>query len=166
MLVRWGTSVKNKGKCRHVALAYLKEHHRLESTLSTVMILVFGQTGLGKQCRPRSDCSLTVCKSVYILWTHYSKVKPLCSYFSVITANFPVFDFFFIWMVFVLSCLAYSLLVNEPQHNKVTSVPSKDSGQPAQADLSFCCPFEEALGPWLPIKRIAKSLLRLAGCQG
>ena len=52
--------------------------------------------GLGKQCRPRSDCSYgssliwvyTVCLSVCIFWTHYSMVKPLCSKFRVITADF------------------------------------------------------------------------------
>ena len=36
--------------------------------------LSFGQTGLGNQCRPRSDCSLirvyTVCHSISIFWTH------------------------------------------------------------------------------------------------
>ena len=48
--------------------------------------LVYGQTGLGKQCRPRSDCfrrtSLirvrTVCHSAYMFmfWTHISLMKP------------------------------------------------------------------------------------------
>ena len=64
----------------------------------TVMILSF-RTGLGKQCRPRSDCSYsltrvyTVCNSLYIVWTHYSMVKPPCSNVRVITADFPVSEF-------------------------------------------------------------------------
>ena len=62
----------------------------------TIMIQVFEQTGMGKQCRPRSDCSqrsslimvYTVCNAVCILWMQYSMVKPPCSNFRVITANF------------------------------------------------------------------------------
>ena len=57
---------------------------------------VFGQICLGKQCRPRSDCSYrsslirvyTVCHSVCIIWTHYSMVEPHSSNFRVITTNF------------------------------------------------------------------------------
>ena len=52
---------------------------------------VFGQTGLGKQCRPRSDCSLirvyTVCSSLCIFWMHYSKEKPSLSTLRVITTH-------------------------------------------------------------------------------
>ena len=36
----------------------------------------------------------------------------------------------------------------------------------AQSDQSLRCPHEEALGPWLPIKRTAKTLIRLGGCPG
>ena len=59
----------------------------------TVMILSFGHICLGKQCRPRSDCSslirgYTVCHSVCIVWTHYSIVEPHSSNFRVITTNF------------------------------------------------------------------------------
>ena len=55
----------------------------------------FGQICLGKQCRPRSDCSrsslirfYTVCHSICIVWTHYSMVEPHSSNFRVITTNF------------------------------------------------------------------------------
>ena len=54
----------------------------------------FGQIGLGKQCRPRSDWGAvslirvyTVCHSVCIVWTHYSMVEPHSSNFRVITTN-------------------------------------------------------------------------------
>ena len=36
----------------------------------------------------------------------------------------------------------------------------------AKSDQSLCCPHEESLGPWLPIERTAKTLIRLGGCQG
>ena len=57
---------------------------------------VFRQTGLGKRCRPRSDCSsrssltrvFTVRYSICIFLTKYSKVWPVCSNFRLITAKF------------------------------------------------------------------------------
>ena len=74
---------------------------------------VFGQTGLGEQCRPRSGCSwrsnlirvYTVCHSVCIFWIHYSMVKPPCSNFRVITANF--------WCVQILGWLLQSFGVSK-----------------------------------------------------
>ena len=36
----------------------------------------------------------------------------------------------------------------------------------AQSDQSLRCPHEESLGPQLPIKRTAKTLIRLGGCPG
>ena len=36
----------------------------------------------------------------------------------------------------------------------------------AQSDQSLRCPHEESLGPNLPIKRTAKTLIRLGGCPG
>ena len=52
---------------------------------------VFGQTCLGKQCRPRSGCSFnwcvqlicTVCCSIHIVWMHYCMVKLPWSLFKV-----------------------------------------------------------------------------------
>ena len=35
----------------------------------------------------------------------------------------------------------------------------------AQSDQSTRCPHEEASGPWLPIDRTAKTLIRLGGSQ-
>ena len=63
-------------------------------------------TGLGKQCRHRSDCCgrsslikvYTVCKSVCIIWTNYSMVKPPCSSFRVVKVNFSGFRFFFLFL--------------------------------------------------------------------
>ena len=36
----------------------------------------------------------------------------------------------------------------------------------AQSNQSLRCPHEESLGPWLPIERTAKTLIRLGGCPG
>ena len=36
----------------------------------------------------------------------------------------------------------------------------------AQSDQSFRCPHEESLGPYLPIERTSKILIRLGGCLG
>ena len=36
----------------------------------------------------------------------------------------------------------------------------------AQSDQSLRCPHEETFGPWLPIERTAKTLIRLGGCPG
>ena len=36
----------------------------------------------------------------------------------------------------------------------------------AKSDQSLCCPHEESLGPYLPIERTAKTLIRLGGCPG
>ena len=36
----------------------------------------------------------------------------------------------------------------------------------AQSDHSLRCPYEESLGPKLPIQRTAKTLIRLGGCPG
>ena len=50
-------------------------------------------------------------------------------------------------------------LITELPHdktNKITCVPSEDSDQPEHPGSLFC-PHEEALGPWLPIKRISKT---------
>ena len=74
---------ENLGSLWYVTYMYMY----LSVTLSTV----FGQTGPGKPCRPRSDCCwrsrrirvYTVCRSVCIFWTHDSKVKPYCSNFRI-----------------------------------------------------------------------------------
>ena len=56
---------------------------------------------------------------------------------------------------------------NEPPHDKTNSVvvrPAKTQiWACAQSDQSLCCPHEENLGPYLPIERPAKTLIRLPG---
>ena len=61
----------------------------------------------------------------------------------------------------------------EPPHdktNKLACAPSEDSVQPGhppmQSDQRLHCPHEETLGPQLPVKRTAKTLIRLGGCPG
>ena len=52
--------------------------------------------------------------------------------------------------------------------NKKTCAPSEDADQPGHPPslMSRRCPHEEALGPWLPIERTTKPLIRLRGCPG
>ena len=45
----------------------------------------FGQMGLSKQCRPRSDFPCTVCHSICIFWTNFSMERLLCLNSRVIT---------------------------------------------------------------------------------
>ena len=64
----------------------------------SVSVKGLGQMGLDKQCRPRSERSslirvYTVGNSLCIFWAHYSKVKPPCSTFRVVTAHFRVSEF-------------------------------------------------------------------------
>ena len=67
-----------------------------QTVQTQIRLLLYGQTGLGKQCRPRSDCSwrnslirvYTVCNSRYIFQMHYSTDKSSCSTFWVITKSF------------------------------------------------------------------------------
>ena len=60
----------------------------------------------------------------------------------------------------------------EPRHdktNKVTVRPAKTQigwRMDAQADLSLRWVHEESLGPYLPIERTAKTLIRLGGFPG
>ena len=61
--------------------------------------------------------------------------------------------------------------VFEPPHdknNKIACALSEDSDQPGHPPnlISLRCPHEELLGPYLPIKRTAKTLIRLGGCPG
>ena len=81
-------------KHSYIYLSYPASH---TCTFCTVLILKFcRQTGLGKQCRPRSDSLIrfyTVCHSVCIFWTNYSMVKQYCSNFRIVTTNFPVSEF-------------------------------------------------------------------------
>ena len=49
----------------------------------------------------------------------------------------------------------------------------KENGMCAQrklrsdwADQIFRCPHEESLGPYLPIERTSKTMIRLGGCPG
>ena len=63
------------------------------------------------------------------------------------------------------------LAMYEPSHdktNKMTCAPSEDSDQPGHPPslISLHCLHEEAVGPWLPIERLAKTLIRLGGCPG
>ena len=68
-----------------------------QPTLSTVMFLSFWTDRSGQivQTQIRSYRSslirvYTVCNSLCIIWMHYSKEKPSCSTFRVITANFQL----------------------------------------------------------------------------
>ena len=86
--------------------------------LSTVMILSFwtdrpGQT-VQTQIRLLLRSSLIrvdpVCNSICIFWMHYSKVKPSCSTFRVITANFQVSEILGFFTVLSAEINCYSLI--------------------------------------------------------
>ena len=100
----------------------------------TVCKRVFGQIGLGKQCRPRSDWIYAVCYSVYVFWTHFSIVKPRCSNFRMIKTNFSGVRIFRNFLLIKDKDNTFSLSErNETPHdktNKMAYVPSKDSDQP------------------------------------
>ena len=60
-------------------------------------------------------------------------------------------------------------IINEPEHdkaNEMTRAPSENSDQPGRPPSlsSLRCSPEEGLGPYLPIKRTEKTLIRLGGC--
>ena len=50
----------------------------------------------------------------------------------------------------------------EPRHDKT----NKMDVRPSKTDQSLRCPHEESLGPYLPIKRTAKTLIKLGECPG
>ena len=50
--------------------------------------------------------------------------------------------------------------------NWAASWQNQQNGMCAQSDQSLCCPHEESLGPYLPIERTVKTLIRLGGYPG
>ena len=61
--------------------------------------------------------------------------------------------------------------IHEPPHDKTNKMTCaqrrlRSACVSAQSDQSRHCPNEEALGPWLPSERTAKTLIRLGGCPG
>ena len=86
-----GLSEKKK-----VLVVYFSADHRLSNTNLLNLLLTSYRNDrkfsdrqvLCKQCRPSLISVYTVCHSVCIFWTYYSTVKPSCSNFKVITANF------------------------------------------------------------------------------
>ena len=60
-------------------------------------------------------------------------------------------------------------IYTEPRHdknNKVSVRPAKTQIRLGGSDQSLRCPHEETLGPYLPIERTAKTLIRLGRCPG
>ena len=88
---------------------YLEIFCFLGQALGTVMF----QICLGKQYTLRSEeqsriRAYTVCHSVSIIWMHYSTVKPRCSNFRVVTANFcgiQIFRMFTLCKYIILSLI-------------------------------------------------------------
>ena len=77
-------------------------------THCTIMILSFRTDGPGQTVQTQiewqkkcgSGSTLFFCNSLCIFWMHYSKVKPPCSTFRVITANIRVSEFLgILWYV-------------------------------------------------------------------
>ena len=105
----------------------------------------------------------TVCNSGYIFWVHISSVKPSCSKFRVITANFRVSE--------ILGFLRYikRFFTKNKILSRLMTKPTKWHVRPAKTQISLislrCLP-EEALNPYLPKEHTAKALIRLGRCLG
>ena len=100
-----------------------------------------GQTGLSKQCRPRSDCSwslirvYTVCHSFCVLLRHYCMVKSYWSNFRFITAiisSAPISTMFTVghYMSHVMRKPVYVICEQQRRRSDCTS---------AQSDQHLCC---------------------------
>ena len=112
-----GHCLQCQGQRGHHPGHLLHPEGRLNNCKILLISTFFGQTGLSKQCRPRSDCSFrrvyTVCHSICIfLWTHFSMVKPPCSNFRVITANFSGVKSFRIFTVNIQQFLRHVMTVS------------------------------------------------------
>ena len=93
MVPRWPPRLRDWDEMRWTSsqaenLKYWKLSHK-----STIMILSF-RTDRSMQIVQTQIRVYTVCHSVCSFRTHYTKVKPLCSTFRVITANFSVVRIF------------------------------------------------------------------------
>ena len=88
------------------------------------IITVFGQTALGKQCRPRWVYS--VCHSFCIFWKHCCMVEPFCSYLKMITTIF--------W-----GCLNFLDFYNMRKFPKYSDTPK------------ICCNLDKIWTMWLSI---------------
>ena len=75
-------------------------------SVNTVMILNF-RTDRPEQTVQTQIRVYTVCNSVCIFWTHYTKVKQLCTNFRVITAKFSVFKFLELLQYLCSCCLFF-----------------------------------------------------------
>ena len=111
---------------------------------------VFRQIGLGKQCRPRSNCSsgpsrsslirvYTVCHSIGMFWTHYSIVEPHCSNFRNITAIFRVSKVLGTLQYFHSKCnmskAETPLVLNNK--SRIMTKPTKWHVRPAKTQISL-----------------------------
>ena len=57
-----------------------------------------------------------------------------------------------------------SHLMTKPTKWLCTQRRLRSAWASTQSDQSLCCPHEESLGPYLPIERTVKTLIRLGGC--
>ena len=95
-----------------VDLPNLKNDQRLY----TVMFLSFRTDRSGQivQTQIRLLRVYTVCSSLCIFWMHYSKEKPSCSSFRVITANVRVSEF--LGVLWYLLFNTFSFYCKNPRH--------------------------------------------------
>ena len=109
----------------------------------TVMFLSFRTDRSGQTVQTQIRLLIrfyTVCNSLCIFWMHYSKEKPSCSTFRMITANFQMSEI--LGFLFILVC---SVTRFEPRHdktNKMTVHPAKTqislSIRPVWSESSLC----------------------------
>ena len=123
----------------------------------------FWQTDLGKQCRPRSNCSWRsslirvsiYCHSVCIILA-YCMVRTHCSNFRIITAIFSHVQIITIFRVIVL-------FQDNLRCSKMTCVPSKISDQLGHPPSLIRVFVVRCTGSFM---QTAKTLTRLGGCLG
>ena len=72
-----------------------------------------------------------------------------------------------LFFLYLSGCLKLLVELPHDKTNKMTCVPSEDSDQPGHPPslISLRCLSEESLGPKLPLKYTAKTLIRLGGCH-
>ena len=99
----------------------------------------------------------TVCHYVCIFWMLYYMVKLHCSNFRKITAICKTWN-----RLEWNEINVWQMIIYEPPHDKTNKMTCAS----AQSDWSLHCRHEESWGPYLPIKRTAKTLISLGGCPG
>ena len=106
----------------------------------------------------------------------YVIIIPVCflmtfiSIFSCVLYVIIIPVFFLMTFISIFSCILYVITIpvwlSLALYTFRGAYLSRDITKPTMNNQSLRCPHEESLGPQLPIKRTAKTLIRLGGCPG